>query len=678
MQKSRDGRNIQVDRKQEQRERIMVCIGANPRSIRLIQTAKQLANDLDAEWIAVTVEAPAKVSPSRQDLLQLANHIHLAENLGAETVTLPGHSVSQELLSYARSRNITRMIIGKPTHARWKDRVFGSVLDEVVRGSGDIDVNVVSGDDSASASPSVQHFVEHKPRLWRNWVLSVGSVVVFSAVAALMHPHFTLVDLAMVYLLGIVWTASRLSWGPTLLTTLLSVATFNFLFIPPLYTFTVEDIRYVVTFAVMFVVAIVISRLNWRVREQANRALQREHRTAALYHLSRELAHAEDSKTLCSVAIQHLNDIFSCQSEILIPDTSGDLIPSLAQEAVTTIPAPNAMKIAQWSFVNGQKAGFGTEVFPESETLYLPLIAAGKPVGVVELSSSSSTDVFGAEQVHILESFANQTAMALERAFLAKEAQQAQLQIEKEILRNTLLSSVSHDLRTPLAAITGAGTTLLQNTDLLTAENQSELLQTIVEESAHLNRIIRNVLDMTRLESGGLKMTREWQSIEEIVGAVTNRMAEQFLTHPLGINLPHDLPLIPCDELLIEQVMRNLLENATKHTPAGTEISLSAQAIKENLQVTIADNGPGIPESDHERIFEKFVRGNQANGGVGLGLAICREIISIHGGRIWVDTHFDGGSSFSFTLPLAPMPPIERDQEEYLLDTTSRYMEVDR
>ncbi|HEX9778534.1 MAG TPA: DUF4118 domain-containing protein [Geopsychrobacteraceae bacterium] len=644
-------------------ERILVCIGANPRSMRLIRTARQMATALGAEWLAVTVEAPVKVRPSQQDLLHLAEHTHLAESLGAETVTLSGHSVSKELLSYARSRNVTRIIIGKPTHPRWKDRIFGSVLDEVVRGSGEIDVYVITGERADLAPRPAQRPARKQPVPIRDWLLSLTNVALCSMVAALMFPHFTLVDLAMVYLLGIVLTAGRLGRGPTLLATLLSVAAFNFLFIPPLYTFTVEDVRYFVTFAVMFIVAFVISRLTFRVREQAESARQRERRTAALYHLSRDLAQVEGRERLTAIAIRHLNEVFSCRAVILDPDMQGRLIGPHPQPAYAFDQAER--DAAQWAFEHRQRAGSGTATLPGAKALYLPLVAAAKTIGVVGLLPGISAEPFTPEQIHALESFANQTAMALERAFLAEEAQRTLLKVETETLRNTLLSSVSHDLRTPLAAITGAGTTLLQGEKLLDADSRRELTQTIVEEAEHLNRIIRNVLDMTRLESGGIKLNREWQSLEEIVGTVTNRMAGQFHAHPLTINLPPALPLIPCDELLIEQVLRNLLENAIKYTPHGTIISLSAWVREQEILVSVADRGPGISPEAGERIFEKFVRGKHAGGGAGLGLAICQGIVTAHGGRIWMENLAAGGVAFSFTLPVGQSPPpLEQEPEE--------------
>jgi two-component system sensor histidine kinase KdpD len=284
-------------------------------------------------------------------------------------------------------------------------------------------------------------------------------------------------------------------------------------------------------------------------------------------------------------------------------------------------------------------------------------------MGVMGILPPPAAGPFDYEQIQILESFASQTAMAIERAFLAEEAQQALLKAETETLRNTLLSSVSHDLRTPLAAITGAATTLLHAEGALDQPGRLELVQTICEEAEHLNRIIRNVLDMTRLESGAITVKKEWQSLEEIVGVVLNRLSEKLRDHPLTTRLPEDLPLLPFDPLLIEQVLTNLLENAVRYTPTGTPLELVASVREEEVLVELSDRGPGIPPGEEERIFDKFVRGIGAGGGVGLGLTICRAIVAAHGGRIWAENRAGGGAVFRFTLPLGGRPSMPEPEE---------------
>jgi two-component system sensor histidine kinase KdpD len=641
-------------------ERIMVCIGANPRSIKLIHAARRLAAGLRAEWIAAHVEAPARVRPSESDLTQLADHMRLAESLGAETVTLSGASMSEEILTYARRRNVTRIIVGKPTHPRWKDKLFGSPLDEIVRGSGDIDVYVISGD---VAAPHVHG--EAGARIWRKreWLLSTAAVAACTVIAMLLSPYFERLDIAMLYVLGVVFAASRTSKWPSLFAALLSVAAFDFFFITPYYTFAVSDVRYFITFAVMFIVSFVISRLTLRVRQQAEAARLREHRTAALYNLSRDLVRERGAKRLSEIARKHIGEVFDSQVAVLLPDEQNRLAAADNGPAAFA-PDQQEMSVAQWVFEHRQPAGLGSDTLPGAKALYLPLIASAGVIGVVGLLPNDAAARFEPEQFHYLEAFANQTAIAIERSFLGEAAQRALLKAETESLRNTLLSSISHDLRTPLSAITGAASTLLQRDVMLDTNSRIDLVATIHEEAEHLNRIIKNVLDMTRLESGAIKINKEWQSLEEIVGVVLDRLGDRLNDHPVTVKLPGNLPLIPFDGLLIEQVLVNLFDNAIKYTPKGTPLELSASESFYTVTVELADRGPGISPGEEERIFEKFVRGRGSAGGVGLGLAICRTIINAHGGKIWAENREGGGAVFRFTLSSAGLPPAPKREEE--------------
>jgi len=643
-------------------ERLLVCIGPNPRSIRLIRAAKRMAAGLRAEWIAVYVEAPHKVRPSESDLRQLAEHMRLAESLGAETVTLSGPKASEEIVTYARYRNVTKIITGKPKHPRWKDKLFGSMLDELVRGSGDIEVYVISGDSGEPVKGLAVKYERPRPKP-KEWIFSLGVVGACTGLSFLMAPYFEVVDLAMVYLLGVVIVAGRTDRGPSLFATLFSVAAFDFFFIPPYYTFDVSNVRYIVTFVVMFTIAFVISRLTHRIRDQANASRQREKRTAAMYSLSRKFVHECGIDKLSAIAIRHISEVFTSQVVVLIPDERGKLIKPVIGPDTFALDEKE-LSVAQWTFDRRQRAGLGTDTLAGSRALYVPLVAASKTVGVIGVLPQPPQNFFDQEQIHALESFANQTAMAIEHAFLSEEAQQALLRAETETLRNTMLSSVSHDLRTPLAAITGAATTLLQQDAILDQHNKLELTQTIAEEAEHLNQIIRNVLDMTRLESRAIIIKKEWQSLEEIVGVVLNRLSEKLKDRRISATLPEDLPLIPFDPLLIEQVLMNLFDNALKYTSSGTPLEISASVREDELVIEVADRGLGLPQGSEERIFEKFVRGSGPGGGIGLGLAICRAIVTAHGGRIWAENRIGGGAAFRFTLPLGGEQPLmEREGE---------------
>jgi two-component system sensor histidine kinase KdpD len=445
--------------------------------------------------------------------------------------------------------------------------------------------------------------------------------------------------------------------------TLLSVASFDFFFVPPVYTFHVSDVRYFLTFFVMFAIAFVISRLTIRVRAQADAARHRERRTAALYSLSRKLVHERGIEQLSAIAIKHISEVFSSDVVVLVPDEWGKLKITVTGPGTFALDQKE-MSVAQWAFDHMQPAGLGTDTLSGAKALYLPLSAASKTVGIIAFLPGPAQGFFDQEQIHVLESFANQTAMAIERAMLAEEAQQALLKAETETLRNTLLSSVSHDLRTPLAAITGAASTLMQKDVTFDIYERQELMQTIYEEAEHLNHIIRNVLDMTRLEAGTIKVKKEWQPLEEIVGAVLNRLGERLKDRPVQTRLPADLPLVSFDPLLIEQVLMNLMDNAIKYTPQGTPIELSASVKDGDLVVELEDRGPGIPPGEEERIFEKFVRGTAAGGGIGLGLTICRAIINAHGGKIRAENRPGGGAIFRFTLPLGEQPPMPEPEVE--------------
>ncbi len=636
-------------------ERILVCVGPSPFAVRLIRAAKRMAAGLRADWIAVNVEAPGKIQPSEKDIKGLTENMRLAESLGAETVVLSGHKASEEILNYARNRNVTKIIVGKPTHPRWKDKLFGSMLDEIVRGSGDIDVNVISGDITAPSRISPPKTAPSKTPA-KEWITSIFGVALCTVIAILMLPYFTLVDIAMVYILGVVVVAIRTGNAPSLLASLLSVAAFDFFFVPPYYTFAVNDVKYFVTFIVMFIVAFVTSRLTLRVREQAESARRRERSTAALYRLSRELTREREIERLSTVSIKHISEVFSSEAVVLVPD-QWDRLTCAVRCTGTFIVDDKEMSVAQWAFDHSQKAGAGTDTLSGAKAFYIPLISASKTVGVIGVIPGPSVSFYDSEQVHALESFTTQTAIAIERAILAEEAQQAILRAETEMLRNTLLSSVSHDLRTPLAAITGAASTILENDSTLNQSDRHELTLTIYEEAEHLNQIIRNVLDMTRLESGAIKVKKEWQSIEEIVGAVLNRLADKLKDRPISIRLQKDLPLVPFDPLLLEQVLMNLLVNTIKYTQPESEIDISAVVKGQEVLVELADRGPGIPSEDADRIFEKFVRG-PSTGGIGLGLTICRAIVAAHGGRIWAENRPGGGAVFRFTLPIVEQPPM--------------------
>ncbi len=448
---------------------------------------------------------------------------------------------------------------------------------------------------------------------------------------------------------------------------LLSVAAFAFFFVPPYLTFAVADMGSLVTVSIMLCAALVISTLTIRLCQQAAAARQRERRTVALYAMSRALARMRSVDDLLQAVARHISAVFESRVALFLPQASGRLSPwqkgpekerSDAVERAMFVPGAREEGIAQWVYDHHHMAGLGTTTLASAEALYLPLVAARGTVGVLGVLPAQPRGVLPPEQDALLETFASQTALALERALLAEEAQQAQLQVETERLRNALFSSVSHDLRTPLTAITGATSTLLEEERRLDAPTRHELLQTAHTEADRLNRLVSNLLAMTRLESGAIQVHKEWQPLEEVVGAALTRLDASLRNRPLTTHLPADLPLVPLDSVLIEQVLINVLDNALKYTPPGSPLSLAAWTTDGAVTVEVADQGPGLPPGEEQRVFDKFYRVQWpgTSSGAGLGLTICRGIIAAHGGHIWAENRSGGGTALRFTLPLAGTP----------------------
>jgi len=633
-------------------ERVLVCIGPTPYSARLVRAAKRMADQLEAEWIAAFVETPAALRLPEEARDSVTQTLRLAEALGGQTITLSGQTMSDAILAYARDRNVTKIVVGKPSRTLWQRILLGSIVDALVQGSGDIDVYVISGarEDVRSPTPIRRRAL---PTDWTAYVRAGAVVAATTGACWMLAPVSELSNLVMVYLLGIVVVAMRTGRGPSLLAAVLSVAAFDFFFVPPYFTFAVSDARYLFTFLVMLVVSLVISGLTVRTRAQAEAALHREQRTAALYAMSRELASTRGVDALLAVGVRHLVDVFASQVALVVPaGDNGTLAPWMGGQFELDA---NELGVARWVYEHGQPAGLGTATLPGASALYLPLPASTGPVGVLGVRPADRHAFDAPERLHQLETFASQIALALERARLARETQDAELRIETERLRNSLLSSVSHDLRTPLATITGAVTTILDEGGRLDAGTRQELLESVRDEGDRLNRLVQNLLEMTRLESGALQLRRELHPLEEVIGAALGRVGKRLGDRRVTTRVPPDLPLVAIDDVLVEQVLVNLLDNAIKYTPSGSPIEIMATAGDRNVTVEVTDHGPGLPAGTEDKVFEKFYRADREGDGergAGLGLAICRGIVRAHGGRIWAQNIPGGGVAFLFTLPL--------------------------
>ncbi len=642
-------------------ERLLVCVGPSPTAVRLVRATRGMAARVHADWIAVHVETPRdqRLSPTeREDILRA---LELAEQLGGRTVTLSGQSAADEILAYARSHNITRIVVGKPRAAPWREFFRGSLLGTLVRQSGAIEVLAITGEEESeqarSAPPS-------PPVTWWEYAGAIAIVLVPTMVGMVLRQiggTVATIDAAMLYLLAVVVAAARYSRGPSVAAALVGIASFDFFFVHPFYTFSVSDVRYLLTFCVMLLVALVLGGLTGRIRSQAEAAREREQRTAALYALSRDLASAQERGAVVAAAVRHVRDTFAVEAAVLLPGSEGRI------DSASPVSYPfdeRERAVAQWTYDHGQVAGQGTKTLPGANALYVPLSASGRVVGVLGIRAADPALFRDPARRRLVEALSGQTAVALERLALEEQSRKTSVEFEAERLRTALLSSLSHDMRTPLASIEGAASTLLQNPEQVGAATRRDLATTILQESQRMGRLVANLLDMIRLESGALQVHKEWQLLSDVVGVALLRTEDQLRQHAVTTRLPPDLPLVAVDEILLEQVFVNLLENAAKYTPPGTPVEIGAEARESEVVAWVADRGPGFPPGEEDRIFEKFYRvGGTPAAGVGLGLTICRGIVTAHGGRIWAETRAGGGAIFRFTIPITGTAPTIDTEE---------------
>jgi two-component system sensor histidine kinase KdpD len=637
-------------------DRFMVAVAPDAQAEQLVRLGKRFADALDAEWLVVSVETPAMLELGEQARNRRIDVLRLAESLGAETVTLDGPSAAAALREYALLRNVTRIVVGEPRRARWRAPFRESTAIELMRAPRGFDVSSIAcrepREPRDTSSASRERGADQRGFPWSRYAAGLPISMACTLLAALMFPYFSLTDLVMVYLLGATVAAFRLGRGPAAMVAVINTLTFDFLFVPPLYSLAVNNFRYAVTFAVMLAVALIIANLVASVRAQTRVAGARERRTSLLYGMSRELVATRGLDTLARVATKHVAETFAGRAAVLLPDADGRLTHPQAPAAPGFLHDAD-LSIAQWVFDQDTPAGLGTDALPGAQAQYLPLRGIGKVLGVLAVEPSHRRRLLLPEQRHLLETFAGQIALALERAALAEEAERARVAAESESLRNTLLASISHDLRTPLAVIAGASSALCDASTAFDEQSRRLLAASIEQKANEMTQIISNVLDLMRLEAGWV-LHRDWQTVDDLVGSALERLTLELADHPVQVDLSAELPPVYVDGPLVLQVFTNLLENGAKHTPPQTRIIIRASAAETYVRVVVDDTGSGLP-GDPQRLFEKFQRGRDEGntGGAGLGLAICRAIVTLHGGRIEAARRPGGGARFTFTLPIA-------------------------
>jgi two-component system sensor histidine kinase KdpD len=637
-------------------ERVLVCIGPDPRAEQLVRAGRRLAASLDAEWTVLFVETPeyGRLPDAARD--RIARALQLAEELGAQAVTVTGVSPPQEIVQYARAHNVTKILAGASQRPRWEQFLRGSLVEWIIRHSPNLDVYVISTPIEPGARQSAAP--ERGPtHLWP-YVVSAAIVGLVTLLSHAIHGRLQPTNLTMLYLLAVVIVAIQWGRGPAILAAALGVAAFDFFFVPPRLTMAVSDTEYLLTFAGLLIVGVVISQLASRVREQVRAAREREAFTAALYALSRDLAAAHSTEEILAAVARHVTSVFGRHVAIFLP------VDGRLRVAVQSGDFPlneNERAVATWVFEHGEPAGRGTETLPGASARYLPLKTAQGIRGVLGVRPPDPRDpALSPEQRRLLEAFASQAALAIERAQLATEARRAQVLQEAERFQEALLNSVSHDLRTPLASITGALSSLSEDRGSMDDPTRQELVDTAKEGAERLNRLVGDLLDMTRIEGGALRLRKHPSDVQDVIGAAVAQLGESVTGRPVQIDVSPGLPFVPLDFVLISRVLVNLLENAVKYSPPGSPITIRARAGPSDLEIEVADRGPGVPESDLSRMFTRFHRGRRSgDGGVGLGLAICKGFVEAHGGRIKAENRPGGGLSISFTLPLG-----ERGREE--------------
>ncbi|HJS89679.1 MAG TPA: sensor histidine kinase KdpD [Steroidobacteraceae bacterium] len=655
-------------------DRILVAVGPDAQAEQLVRAGKRMADALDAQWTVVYVETLRLVRLSDAGRNRRIAVLRLAESLGAETVTLDGPSAATALLEYVRTRGATRVIVGAPKRRGWRAWFRPSTATQLLHQARGFDVVIIAPPDiptqqrASSGSPN-QTATYQGTIHWDRYGWAVGLTVACTLLALAMYSRFELSNLAMIYLLGVMVAGLRLGRGPSALTAVLNVASFDFFCVPPRFTFAVSDAQYLVTFGTMLTIALVIATLTANVRQQTRVAGARERRTATLYAMSRELAVTRGIESMASVAIRHVTEVFQCKAVVLLPDASGKL-QYPPGEAPENAFRHADLAVAQWVADHGRRAGLGSDTLPAAPALYVPLGDERRTAGVLAVLPNNPRRVLLPEQSHLLDTFAGQIGLALERARLAEIAEASSLAVERETLRNTLLASISHDLRTPLAVMAGAASTLAERGPTLAEESKAELARSIEVKAREMSDLVSNVLDLMRFQSGQVVLRRDWQPLEDLVGAALERLKERMQNHPVELRLPSDLPPVYVDAGLIVQLFGNLFDNIAKYTPPGTRSWVSATHDGESVRVVVEDEGPGFPAGDPAKLFDKFQRGNEEGAvvGAGLGLTICRAIVRAHGGEIEARRR-DGqdvgqgvrkggskGARFDFTLP-AREPP---------------------
>lgn len=636
------------------REALLACVSASVHGEKVVRSASRLATQLELPWHAVHVEAP---SESQADRVRAESSLKLAHELGAQTVSLPGSEVAPELERYARAHNLTRLIVGRPRRQQpWRR----SVAQQLLALANDLDVLQIGGQQQEVDKPARRATRTESPFDWKAYGAAAAMCAATALLATPLLGVLELSNILMLFLLVVVGVAVRYGRGPAVMAAFLGVVLFDLYFVAPRFTLAVSDAQYLVTFAVMLAVALVVGQLTAGLKLQARAARQREQRVRSLYDMARDLSAALLTDQVADIAARFVRAELGARSALLAANELDVL--QVAPGASATVDSV----VTQWCFSHCEPAGPGTNTLPSGAALVLPLRAPMRCRGVLVVEPPKDR-MPGMEQRRLLETCASLIAISLERIHYIGVAQSSTVQMESERLRNSLLSAISHDLRTPLASLVGLADALGQLAPPMSPEQQ-DVAVAIRHSGERMSALVTNLLDMARLQSGAVPLNKAWQPLEEVVGSSIALCSPQLAGRPLEVLLPDGLPLLNLDAALFERVLVNLLENAVKYTPAGSRLELSAWRSGDTVQLALRDHGPGLPPGRETAVFEKFERGSResATAGVGLGLAICQAIVKAHGGSISGENAMENGhiagARFTITLPCGT-PPTDDGSE---------------
>jgi two-component system, OmpR family, sensor histidine kinase KdpD len=638
-------------------ERILVCISEDPRAAGLVRYTKRLADRLHAPWTAISIETRRSLQLNDAQRDRLADTMRLAEALGGEALTVPGvgRRIADDVIHFAHANNVTQIVIGKSTRPWWFELTRGSVVHDLVRRSGNISVHVIAGDEQGMAKPAVQTAARQETFDARPYAMALLFVAAGLVAAQLVRPMFGGIEnVDLVFLTAVVAVAARYGLWPSLLASVAASLSYNFFFMPPVYTFTITDPTNVAAFFFFMLIALLVSNVAARVRSQADTAIGRVRTTESLYAFSRKLAGTATLDDVLWATAYQTALMLKVRVVLLLPE-QGELTVKSGYPPEDQLDKAD-LAAANWAWSNDRPAGRGSDTLPGAKRLFLPMRTGRGAIGVIGIDDDRTGPLLTPDQRRLLDALVDQGALAMERVLLVEDMDRVKRTVESDRLRGALLTSISHDLKTPLASVLGAASTLRDLGSNLDDAQKNELLATMIDESERLNRFIANLLDMTRLESGAIVPNSARQDVGEIVGSALRRAGKILAQHKVSLELDRDLPMLDLDAVLFEQVLFNLLDNAAKYAAAGTTISIRGTADRKTVSLQILDEGSGIPPAELGSVFEKFYRahkGDHVRPGTGLGLAISRGFVEAMHGSITAANRADrSGAVISIRLPV--------------------------